>query len=179
MKNYAITIRETISRTVIVEAEDLTEAVQRTEDAVNDGTICLNCEDCFDRDVGAADWSKDGTIPKDSNVEYYDHLYKSTCIRYLYRGASNYKMPNEVIVPGRYTDEQIKMIIDCLDNGMYFIPNKVGFPEKKFDTETEDDHPWFELNKLDFEDSAEAPQIDKSPEEVVDLFLAAKDHWEE
>ena len=37
MKNYAITIRETISRTVIVEAEDLTEAVQRTEDAVNDG----------------------------------------------------------------------------------------------------------------------------------------------
>lgn len=118
-------------------------------------------------------------LPKDSNVEYYDHLYKSTCIRYLYRDASNYKMPNEVIVPGRYTDEQIKMIIDCLDNGMYFIPNKVGFPEKKFDTETEDDHPWFELNKLDFEDSAEAPQIDKSPEEVVDLFLAAKDHWEE
>ena len=168
MEKYAITIRETISRTIIVEAEDLAEAVQRTEDAVNDGTICLNCEDCFDRDVGAADWSKDGTIPN-----------KSTCIRYLYRDASNYKMPNEVIVPGRYTDEQIKMIIDCLDNGMYFIPNKVGFPEKKFDTETEDDHPWFELNKLDFEDSAEAPQIDKSPEEVVDLFLAAKDHWEE
>ena len=49
--------------------------------------------------------------------------------------------------------------------------------EKKFDTETEDDHPWFELDELDFEDSAEAPQIDKSPEEVVDLFLAAKDHW--
>lgn len=105
MKNYAITIRETISRTVIVEAEDLTEAVQRTEDAVNDGTICLNCEDCFNREVDAADWSKDGTIPKDSNVEYYDHLYKSTCIRYLYRDASIYKMPNEVIVPGRYTDD--------------------------------------------------------------------------
>lgn len=90
-----------------------------------------------------------------------------------------YKMPNEVIVPGRYTDEQIKMIIDCLDDRMYFIPDKVGFPEKKFDTETEDDHPWFELDELDFEDSAEAPQIDKSPEEVVDLFLAAKGHWEE
>ena len=69
MKNYAITIRETISRTVIVEAEDLTEAVQRTEDAVNDGTICLNCEDCFNREVDAADWSKDGIIPKESNVE--------------------------------------------------------------------------------------------------------------
>ena len=122
MEKYAITIRETISRTIIVEAEDLAEAVQRTEDAVNDGTICLNCEDCFDRDVGASDWSKDGTIPKDSNVEYYDHLYKSTCIRYLYRDASNYKMPNEVIVPGRYTDEQNKMIIDCLDIGMYCIP---------------------------------------------------------
>ena len=130
MKNYAITIRETISRTVIVEAEDLTEAVQRTEDAVNDGTICLNCEDCFNREVDAADWSKDGTIPKDSNVEYYEHLYKSTCIRYLYRDASIYKMPNEVIVPGRYTDEQIKMIIDCLDDRMYFIPDKVGFRKR-------------------------------------------------
>lgn len=179
MKNYAITIRETISRTVIVEAEDLTEAVQRTEDAVNDGTICLNCEDCFNREVDAADWSKDGIIPKESNVEYYEHLYKSTCIGYLYRDGSNYKVPNNVIVPGRYTDEQIKTIINCLDDGMYFIPDKVGFPEKKFDTETEDDHPWFELDALDFEDSAEAPQIDKSPEEVVDLFLAAKDHWEE
>lgn len=99
MEKYAITIRETTSRTIIVEADDLAEAVQRTEDAVNDG--------------------------------------------------------------------------------MYFIPGKVGFPEKKFDTETEDDHLWFELDALDFEDSAEAPQIDKSPEEVVDLFLAAKDHWEE
>jgi len=105
MKNYAITIRETISRTVIVEAEDLTEAVQRTEDAVNDGTICLNCEDCFNREVDAADWSKDGIIPKESNVEYYEHLYKSTCIGYLYRDASNYKVPNKVIVSGRYTDE--------------------------------------------------------------------------
>lgn len=84
MEKYAITIRETISRTIIVEADDLAEAVQRTEDAVNDGTICLNCEDCYDRDVDAADWSKDGIIPKDSNVEYYDHLYKSTCIDYLY-----------------------------------------------------------------------------------------------
>lgn len=150
-----------------------------TEDAVNDGTICLNCEDCFNREVDAADWSKDGIIPKESNVEYYEHLYKSTCIGYLYRDGSNYKVPNKVIVPGRYTDEQIKTIINCLDDGMYFIPDKVGFPEKKFDTETEDDHPWFELDALDFEDSAEAPQIDKSPEEVVDLLLAAKDHWEE
>ena len=156
MKNYAITIRETISRTVIVEAEDLTEAV--------------HCEDCFNREVDAADWSKDGIIPKESNVEYYEHLYKSTCIGYLYRDGSNYKVPNKVIVPGRYTDEQIKTIINCLDDGMYFIPDKVGFPEKKFDTETEDDHPWFELDELDFEES---------PEEVVDLFLAAKDHWEE
>ena len=29
MEKYAITIRETISRTIIVEAEDLAEAVQR------------------------------------------------------------------------------------------------------------------------------------------------------
>lgn len=129
--------------------------------------------------MDAADWSKEGIIPKVNNVEHYDHLYKSTCIRYLYRDASNYKVPNKVIVPGRYTDEQIKTIIDCLDEEMYFIPSKVGFPEKKFDTETEDDHLWFELDALDFEDSAETPQIDKSPEEVVDLFLAAKGHWEE
>lgn len=45
--------------------------------------------------------------------------------------------------------------------------------------EIEDDYPWFELNVWDFKDSTKPPQIDKSPEEVVDLFLAAKDHWEE
>ena len=49
----------------------------------------------------------------------------------------------------------------------------------KDDVEIEDDYPWFELNVWDFKDSTKPPQIDKSPEEVVGLFLAAKDHWEE
>lgn len=176
---YAINIKETLSRTIIVEADDLCEALQSVEDAANKGKITLTCDDSFDRDIAPAEWSDEGVIPDSSSTDYYEHMYKSTSIEYLYGGGSNYKRFNRIIVPGRYTENQIHTIVDCLNNGMYFIPNKVGFPEKKFDTETEDDHPWFELNKLDFEDSAEAPQIDKSPEEVVDLFLAAKGHWEE
>lgn len=79
-----------------------------------------------------------------------------------------------------YKTEQIDTIIKCLNEEQWFIPSKIGFPEEKIDdVEIEDDYPWFELNVWDFKDSTKPPQIDKSPEEVVDLFLAAKGHWEE
>ena len=61
--------------------------------------------------------------------------------------------------------------------GQWFVPHKVGFPEEKFEDETEDDHPWFELNACDFEETLEPPQIEETPDEIVQLFLQAKDNW--
>lgn len=177
---YAINIKETLSRTIIVEADDLCEALQSVEDAANEGKITLTNDDSFDRNIAPAEWSNEGVIPNSSNTDYYEHMYKSTSIEYLYRDGSNYKRLNKITVPGRYTERQIDTIIDCLHEGQWFIPQKIGFPEEKIDDrETEKDHPWFELNAWDFEDSTEPPQIDKSPEEIVNLFLAAKDHWED
>lgn len=177
---YAINIKETLSRTIIVEADDLCEALQNVEDAANEGRINLTCDDSFDRDITPAEWTHEGVIPDGSNTDYYEHLYKSTSIEYLYADGSNYKTFNKIIVPGRYTAEQIDTIIKCLNEEQWFIPSKIGFPEEKIDdVEIEDDYPWFELNVWDFKDSTKPPQIDKSPEEVVDLFLAAKGHWEE
>lgn len=50
---------------------------------------------------------------------------KNTRISYLYRDASNYKRPNEVIVQGTFTSKQIDTIISCLDEGEYFIPDQI------------------------------------------------------
>lgn len=55
----------------------------------------------------------------------------NTRISYLYRDASNYKQHNEVTVPGTFSEEQIDVIIGCLDLGEYFIPKQIGFPEKR------------------------------------------------
>ena len=103
----------------------------------------------------------------------------NTRINYLYRDASNYKVPNDVIVSGIFSSEQISEIISCLDSGEFFIPSKVGFTEKKFEEETEDDHPWFELQADDFEFCNEEPTLNVSPDELVHLFQKEKDHWEE
>lgn len=177
---YAINIKETLSRTIIVEADDLCEALQSVEDAANKGKITLTCDDSFDRDITPAEWSDEGVIPDSSNTDYYEHMYKSTSIEYLYGGGSNYKRFNKIIVPGRYTEDQIHTIVDCLSEGQWFIPSKIGFPEEKIDSvETKEDYPWFELNDWDFKESTNPPQIDKSSEDVVNLFLAAKDHWED
>lgn len=102
---------------------------------------------------------------------------KNTKIHYLYRDASNYKKFNNIVVPGLFSEEQIKTIISCLNEGQWFVPHKVGFPEEKFEDETEDDHPWFELNACDFEETLEPPQIEETPDEIVQLFLQAKDNW--
>lgn len=102
---------------------------------------------------------------------------KNTKIYYLYRDGSNYKKPNSIVVPGRYTEEQIQTIISCLNEGQWFVPHKVGFPEEKFEEETEADHPWFELYACDFYETSESPQLEKTPDEIVQLFLQAKDNW--
>ena len=94
--------------------------------------------------------------------------------------ADNYKKLNKIIVPGRYTDDQINEIISSLSERQWFIPSMIGFPEEKIDDkETDADHPWFELAASDFEPSNEKPDIDKSPEEIVALFKSMKGHWEE
>ena len=113
-----------------------------------------------------------------------DNMFRqNTKINYLYRDACNYKQPNEVVISGTFTEEQIDTIINCLvmdgPNEGFFIPSQIGFPEIRFNEITEDDHCWFELCKESFMQTNESPTIELTPSEVVEQFVAAKDNWKE
>lgn len=102
----------------------------------------------------------------------------NTKISYLYRDASNYKVPNECIVRGLLTDEQTKAILDCLDMDN-FIPSQVGLPERRFDRfDPEEDTCWFELYESGFEPTDAEATVDLSVDELVSHFLSKKNHWE-
>ncbi len=102
----------------------------------------------------------------------------NTKIYYLYRDASNYKVQNVCVIPGVVTREQIQEIIECLDDGEYFIPHLVGLPERKFDTyDTQDDHPFFELSEDGFEPTKETATLELTPAELVEAFRQHKDKW--
>ena len=103
----------------------------------------------------------------------------NTKISYLYRDASNYKVPNECIVRGLLTDEQTKAILDCLDMDN-FIPSQVGLPERRFDRfDPEEDTCWFELYESGFEPTDAEATVDLSADELVSRFLARKDRWDD
>ncbi len=103
----------------------------------------------------------------------------NTKISYLYRDGSNYKMPNEAVIAGIITKQQIAVIMNCLDCGEYFIPGQVGLPEKRFGEWTEDDHCWFELGMDGFETTEAEPDVDITSDEMVEKFLEAKGNWKE
>lgn len=146
--------------------EDGTSGILKLCDQLADkihNYLTSNSENCAETQTTDTDLSKQSS--------------KNTRVHYLYRDASNYKKPNSVVVTGLFSEEQIQMIISCLNEGQWFVPHKVGFPEEKFEEETEDDHPWFELYACDFEETSESPQLEKTPDEIVQLFLQAKDNW--
>lgn len=103
----------------------------------------------------------------------------NTKISYLYRDASNYKMPNEVVIAGPITEHQISIIMDCLECRENFIPSQVGLPEERFGEWTEDDHCWFELQRCGFEATGEEPDVYITADELVGKFLEAKGNWDD
>lgn len=102
----------------------------------------------------------------------------NTKIYYLYRDASNNKVQNVCVITGVVTREQIQEIIECLDDGEYFIPHLVGLHERKFDTyNAQDDHPFFELSEDGFEPTKETATVELTPAELVGAFRQHKDKW--
>ena len=103
----------------------------------------------------------------------------NTRISYLYRDASNYKMPNDAVIYGTITEHQIDVIMDCLDGGEYFIPKQIGLPEERFGEWTEDDLCWFELERDGFNVTDMEPNVDMTSDEMVRRFIEAKGNWKE
>lgn len=104
-------------------------------------------------------------------------LKVNTKITYLYRDASNYKKWNECIVKGRMTGPQVREILSCCNDGMYFIPSQVGLPEEKFPDTTEDDHCWFELDEGSFQMTQQPATEEVTVEGIVEAFRESRDNW--
>ena len=72
---YAIRVEETIGRTIIVEAENIEDAIEMVEDAANNDKILLDgIEDFVGREVKPSDVFEGGIVPDDRDVSYYEHL---------------------------------------------------------------------------------------------------------
>ena len=87
---FAVKIKETLERTVIIEAEDKYQALEIVEDKAND-EINLDAKDFSGREVLISDEFPDGVVPDDADVSHYMHVTNivNTKISYLYRDASN------------------------------------------------------------------------------------------
>lgn len=102
----------------------------------------------------------------------------NTRIDYLYRDSSNYKSYQYVILNGQLDREQIETILGCLFDGEYFIPEYLDFPaDRNWDFNPEVDDAFWELDRADFTDTDKEPNIDLTPEQVVNQFRKLKDEW--
>lgn len=102
----------------------------------------------------------------------------NTKIYYLYRDASNYKKPNEVIVKGEITADQMQQILKSLQDGEYFVPEMVGLPAERFGSFTEDDHVFFELDQMGFDITDREATVDMTVEDLAKAFVEHTNDWE-
>ena len=72
---FAIRVEEVIGRTIIVEAYDLEEAVEKVEEACNNDDIFLDgIEDFVERNVFPSANFKNGIVEDGEDVSFYEHL---------------------------------------------------------------------------------------------------------
>ena len=76
LAKYAISVREILKRTVIVEAEDITQAIGKVEAAVEQDLILLDIDDYDDREIIPSEYWDGGKVPDNEDVSYYWHLEK-------------------------------------------------------------------------------------------------------
>lgn len=75
MDRYAITVRETLQNTVIVEANSLDDAIEKVEKAVLEGIINLDYDDYSGQEIIPSEcFDNDGKVPDDKDVSFYCHL---------------------------------------------------------------------------------------------------------
>lgn len=74
MPKYGISVIEFLKRTVIVEAENLEEAILRVEEEVEKGNIILTDDDYSDREVIPSKYWDGGRVPEGVDVGYYWHI---------------------------------------------------------------------------------------------------------
>lgn len=74
MSRYGISVREILSRTVIVEAKNIEEAIQKVEESVEREEIILDVDDYDNREIIPSEYWPDGKVPVGEDVSYYWHI---------------------------------------------------------------------------------------------------------
>lgn len=74
MPRYAISIKEILKRTVITEAENIDEAIEKVEAAVEREEIILDADDYDGREITPSEYWDDGKVPDNEDMSYYYHL---------------------------------------------------------------------------------------------------------
>lgn len=74
MATYAISVKETLKRTVIVDADDIAQAMIKVESAVEQDKLILDYSDYNEREICPSEYWKGGKIPDGEDVSYYWHL---------------------------------------------------------------------------------------------------------
>lgn len=74
MAQYGISVREILKRTVIVEAENLKEAIRKVEDAVEREDIILDVDDYDYREIVPSEYFEGGKVPEGEDVSFYWHI---------------------------------------------------------------------------------------------------------
>ena len=74
MSQFGISVREILKRTVIVEAENLEEAIQMVEAAVEREEIILDMDDYDDREIVPSEYFEGGKVPEGKDVSFYWHI---------------------------------------------------------------------------------------------------------
>lgn len=77
MAQYGINVREILNRTVIVEAGNLEEAIQKVEDAVEREEIILDVDDYDDWEIVPSEHWDNGKVPDGEDVSFYWHIGKN------------------------------------------------------------------------------------------------------
>ena len=100
----------------------------------------------------------------------------NTRISYIYRDGNNYKQGIELVVPGEIDKD---FILDCCDEGEFFIPDQVGLPElqgQMINFPNDADHVWHELEDIELTDDAADTEI--AAEDIERRFEEAKGNWD-
>lgn len=76
MSRYGINVREILKRTVIVEAENIEEAIKKVEDAIESDEIILDVDDYDDREIVPSEYFDNGSgkVPEGEDVSLYWYL---------------------------------------------------------------------------------------------------------
>lgn len=82
---YAISVKEILKRTVIVEAESLNDAISNVWAAKQDGEISLDYDDYYGDEVVASEYFADGVVPENADVSSFWHLDDRKTLDYILR----------------------------------------------------------------------------------------------